>query len=109
MENTMRNARSIAGCAAVALLLAGCASANPARDDVVCTLGEPSPPGAATPTGPTAMNPPPGYPPIMNPTVPIQVGAVPSNMGYGGARTPPTSASAEARCAEQPGLVRRSR
>ena len=72
----------------------GCASANPMNtDSAACVLtNETTPPGAATPTGPTAMNPPAGYPPLMNPTVPIQVGATPSNMVHGGARTPPTVA-----------------
>ena len=81
----------------------GCASADPMNaDSASCVLtDETTPPSAATPTGPTAMNPPAGYPPLMNPTVPIQVGATPSNMGnqalpsntvHGGARTPPTVA-----------------
>jgi hypothetical protein len=61
-------------------------------DAVACALtNETTPPSATTPTGPTAMNPPAGYPPLMNPTVPIEVAATPSNMG-GGTRTPSTAA-----------------
>ena len=87
------------GCVLGTLLLAACGSAAPIRtDSVACgPTVEASPPGAATPTGPTAMSPPPGYPPLMNPTVPMEVAATPSNMGYGGARTPSTESTVVAR------------
>jgi hypothetical protein len=86
----MSDLQRIATCALTAVLVAGCASANSRDSDAVaCALSnETSPPSATTPSGPTAMNPPAGYPPLMNPTVPIEVAATPSNMGNGGARTP---------------------
>ena len=87
------------GCAVVAMLLAACGSTNPVRtDSAACGPNvEASPPSAATPTGPTAMSPPPGHPPMMNPTVPMEVAATPSNLGHAGARTPPTEAAGAAR------------
>jgi hypothetical protein len=93
-EVTMSDLQKLTAFALTALVLAGCASANPMNaDSVACVLtNETSPPSATPPTGPTAMNPPAGYPPLMNPTAPITVAATPSNMGYGGARTASTVA-----------------
>ena len=86
----MSDLQKLTAFALTAGLLAGCASAKPINaDSVACVLSnETSPPSAAAPAGPTALNPPAGYPPLMNPTVPIEVAATPSNMGSGGARAP---------------------
>ena len=91
------------GSALATLAMGACALGGPTRDDTIgCSAPlEASPPSAATPTGPTAMSPPLGYPPMMNPTAPMTVASAPSNMGYGGARTPPTEANlARERCAQ---------
>ena len=87
-------------------MFAGCASDGPTIADAgACvSTNETTPPSATTPVGPiastpmgpTAMNPPPGHPPLMNPTAPMQTAAIPSNMGYGGARTPSTAAMSPA-------------
>ena len=91
----MSDLQKLSASALTALLLVGCASANTMNaDSAACVLtNETSPPSATPPTGPTAMNPPAGYPPLMNPTAPITVAATPSNMGYGSARTPSTAAA----------------
>ena len=91
------------GCVLAALCLGGCALGGPTSTETAgCAASlEASPPSAATPTGPTAMSPPPGYPALMNPTAPMTVAASPSNMGYGGAKTPPTEANrARERCGQ---------
>ena len=91
--------QGIAACTLSGLLLGGCASTGPGSADVACSAPlAASPPTATTPTGPTvatpgAMNPPPGYPAMMNPTAPMTVSAAPSNIDDSGAKTPSTAAN----------------
>ena len=91
----MDDFRKLFGGALAALILAACAGTDsrPAGTVACAPAQESSPPSAATPSGPTAMNPPAGYPPLMNPTVPMTVAAAPSNVDDSGAKTPSTEAN----------------